>query len=261
MNSCEATVESSQNLPNVVAREGFARQALGVIERVAQAQDEPAVLDLLYQAKAALGADHAVFASFVRCDESWENVRFLLAAPPEWCLEYQRQGWYGSDPWLLYALTHSEPVCETEIELRTPSQRAARALAARHGMESALIVPAPSSGGLSRLGVLMLGSSRVGFFDSPSVSAIKILARSLAMDLHEWWVRRIRAEIIAENRLTPDDLMLLAYEKCGRTSGQIADAMGITPASVDSRFQRLNAKFNTARRAGAAKIASEYGLI
>ena len=128
-------------------------------------------------------------------------------------------------------------------------------------MRSAYVVPAPASSGLSRLGVLVLGSQQAGFFDTDAVAPLKVLARSLAMELHEWWVRQVRREIIATHRITHDDLRLLALERAGLSTKEIAEELGTSGSAVDSRFQRLSTKFNTANRRSTARLAAEYGLI
>lgn len=252
---------ASRNLQVIIEEPGFAVRALDVVQRVSEAGDAPDALEILHAAKAALGADQAVFVSFIRDDDSHESFRFLLAADPAWCLKYQRRGWFANDAWLLYAATHSEPVPDSEISLRTRGQREARLLAMDHGVSSAYIVPAPASGGLSRLGVLVLGSGQPGYFDGPATRSIKVLARSLAMELHEWWVRQIRKDIITINRISTDDLQLLTWERQGLGTKEIADALNTSNSSVDSRFQRLNAKMNMPNRKASARIAAEYGLI
>lgn len=261
MTSVAATREASKNLQAVIDKFDFAVRALDVIQQVSVASDASDALEILHAAKAALGADQAVFVSFIRDDDSHESFRFLLAADPAWCLEYQRHGWFANDAWLLYAATHSEPMADSGIPLRTRGQREARLLATDYGVSSAYVVPAPASGGLSRLGVLVLGSGEPGYFDGPATRSIKVLARSLAMELHEWWVRQIRRDIITTNRISTDDLQLLTWERQGLGTKEIADALGTSNSSVDSRFQRLNAKMNMPNRKATARIAAEYGLI
>jgi DNA-binding CsgD family transcriptional regulator len=255
------SIAEPRRLQDVVSAPGFAQRALGVIQGVSKATDEPAIVEMLNRAKDVLGAEHAVFASFVRDDDSMESFRFLVASDPLWCLEYQRYGWYSHDPWLLYAETHTEPICASRIPLRTASQRDVVGLAVKYGVSSAYIVPAPSAGGLSRVGVLMLGSGHPGYFEHDAVVPIKVFARSLAMDLHEWCVRRVRHELMEKCRLTPEDLQLLSLERQGLGSKQIADRLNTSPRAVDSRFQRLNAKFNMPTRRATARVAAEYGLI
>lgn len=232
-----------------------------VIQRIPGAIDQADAVALLKEASDALGAASAAFASFIRDDPSRESYRFLLACDPVWCGEYERRAWYANDPWLNYALNHSEPVCASEIPVVTQEQRSVVELAERFGFRSAVIVPAPSSGGLTRVGVLCLGSSIPGFFEADGFISLKVLARSLAMELHEWWIGQIKRELIAHARITPEDLMLLRHERLGHSTKRIAAELNTSPGSIDSRFQRLNAKLGVPNRKAAANVAAEYGVI
>jgi DNA-binding CsgD family transcriptional regulator len=253
--------EDRSSLASITAESGYADRALTIIQRVSRAADDAAAVALLAEAKGALGAEHAVFVSFIRDDESRESFRFLVACDPLWCIEYQRNSWFSQDAWLLYAATNSEPTCASHIPLRTRSQRVARALASKHGIASAYVVPAPASGGLSRLGVLILGSGSPNFFTGAGVSPLKLLARSLAMELHEWWIRQARSELIAQHRIKDEDLQLLMMERRGMGTKEITEELQVSAGSVDSRFQRLCRKFNMPNRRATARLAAEYGLI
>lgn len=261
MISLASKSDAPQRLSDVVNAEGFASRAIDVIQHVHAVKDEAAMLELLFAAKAVLGAEHAVFSSFIRDDESHESFRFLIAADPVWCVTYQQKAWYAKDPWLLYAMTATEPACDATIPLRTKSQREVRSLAMQFGMSSAYVVPAPSGNGISRLGVLILGSSVPGYFETPATTRLQVLAQGLAMSLHAWWVRWFRKEIISTYRLSGEDLQLIKLERQGKSTKEIATVLDISPASVDSRFQRLNAKFNQPNRRATAQLAAEYGLL
>lgn len=239
----------------------YSANAMAAMGGLATAVDEAQAVTVLSETVALMGADAAAFVSFVRDDASHESFRFLLACDPVWCLEYEQQAWYATDPWLAYALTHSEPARGHEIAAGSAQQQAVVELAARYGFRSALIVPAPSSGGLTRVGVLCLGSDRPGYFDDADYLLFKLLARSLAMELHEWWIARIKDELITHVRLCDEDLVLLAHERQGHSTKAICSALEMTPTAVNSRFQRLNAKLGVPNRKAAAQLAAEYGLI
>lgn len=238
-------------------------KALQLIEMVPQVASTGALLDLLSEVKGYLGAQHAVFVSFIRDDDSIESFRFLLSADPRWCLMYQQQQWFASDAWLAYAASNSEPVSDKGIAYRTKAQLAARKLAEDFGCSSAFIVPAPSSGGLSRVGLLVLGTSTAGYFDSdrPGIRSVKVMARALSMELHEWWLRQARKEMIEAHRVSEDDLRLLQLEREGRGTKEIASELSMSEGSVNARFQRLNGKLGVPNRKAAARLAAEYGLI
>lgn len=261
-----STVPSEPTLlRDVTASAGFAVEAFQVIQSVASCTDEASALEVLHCAKQIFGADQALFVSFVRDDDSKQSFRFLLDCDPAWCMEYQKQGWYAQDAWLQYAANNSSPACGTSIPARTKAQRQALELAATFGVASSYVVPAPAGGGLSRLGALILGSGRAGYFendaDGSAIAPLRIAARSFATELHEWWAQRVRKEIIATNRVGPEDLQLLEYERRGLTTKEIAELTGTSASAVDCRFQRLITKFNTPNRRATARLAAEYGLI
>jgi DNA-binding CsgD family transcriptional regulator len=232
-----------------------------IAARLASASDEEQALQVLVAATAAMGLEAAAFVSFVRDDVSHESFRVLLACDPVWCFEYERQAWYDSDPWLAYALTHSEPARGYEIPAESEQQRVVMALAEKYGFRSSLIVPAPSSGKLTRLGLLCLGSATPGFFDDDGYRSLKLIARGLAMELHGWWIERIKREVVVQARLTEEDLTLLAHERRGLGTKLMANALHMSPQSINSRFQRLNARLGVPNRRAAAQLAAEYGLI
>jgi len=91
--------------------------------------------------------------------------------------------------------------------------------------------------------------------------ALKVAARGLAMELHEWWIGQIKRELIVNAGITDDDLILLRHERLGHGTKMIAIELNTTPSSIDSRFQRVNQKLGVPNRKAAATLAAEYGLI
>jgi len=254
-------MSSSLSLHDLTAQPDYAARVSEIVQKVASAADAAEALALLKQAAQLMGADSAAFGSFIRDDPSHESYRFLLACDPVWCLEYGRRAWFADDPWLIYALEHSEPARASEVAIETPEQQSIVDLAREFGVESAAIIPAPSGGRVTRVGVLCLGSSTAGFFEDAGFIALKIQARSLAMELHEWWINQIKRELIADRRITPEDLVLLRRERLGHSTKKIAADLDASPSSIDSRFQRINAKLDAPNRKVAANLAAEYGLI
>jgi DNA-binding CsgD family transcriptional regulator len=254
-------VRTSQTLTEVTLAPDFASRVSSVVERVAGAADEHGACELLWAAVRHFGADAAAFASFVRDDDSFESYRFLLACDPRWCDEYLEEAWFASDPWLKHAMDYGTPARGSEVIVATEGQRRAVALAARYGFASSAIIPAPSTGGMSRLGVLCIGSTTPWYFEVEGFARLRVLARSLAMELHEWWMNRIKRELIEESGLSSEDLRLLAYEWHGLSSKEIARQLNTSPQSINSRFQRLLTKLGTPNRKAAARLAAEYGLI
>ena len=257
---CSTTAHESASLADLTSRPGYFERVSETVHRIAQAADPAQALALLREAAELMGADSAAFGSFIRDDPSHESYRFLLACDPVWCLEYGKRAWYADDPWLRYALRHSEPARASEIAIETAEQRSIVDLAREFGVLSAAIIPAPSGGRITRVGVLCLGSKRAGFFENEGFISLKIAARSLAMELHEWWIDRIKKDLLVARRITDDDIALLLREHLGQSTKRIAQDLDVSQSSIDSRFQRLNAKLGVPNRSAAANLAVEYGL-
>jgi DNA-binding CsgD family transcriptional regulator len=247
-------------LGDIVSAPDFASGVLDVAARVAGAASPTEALELLDAAKAAMGVEQAVFVSYLRGDDAHENYRFMLAADPRWCLEYQASAWYASDPWLLYCSLHSEVTFASRIPALTPRQQKVQALAEKFGMVSVCIAPAASPTG-ARVGMLAMGSSRANFFEKNAPGVFKVLARSLVMEFHEWWSRHERKEMISTLGITDTDLHLLRLELKGSGTKRIAKELNLSIASVNSRWQRLNAKLGSPHRKFSTRLAARYGLI
>ena len=250
------------SLAELALQPTYSSNVMAIIDRLAHAVDEVQALDGLAAAADQMGTDAAAFVSFIRDDPSHESFRFLLACDPVWCLEYERRAWYTNDPWLQYSLTHSEPARGEDIAPGSAQQRAVVELAAQFGFRSALIVPAPSSGGLSRIGVLCLGSSTPGFFDDEGY----LTAEDAGTHLGDGTARMVdRSNQARTGRSARGSWMttlaLLAHERLGHSTKLIANALDMSPNAINSRFQRMNARLGVPNRKAAAQLAAEYGLI
>lgn len=232
-----------------------------LVALIAKQQEEGQVLLILQEAVKAMRGEAGVFCSFVRGDEGTESYRFLVACDPAWCSVYQEQNWFVSDPALIYSATRSEPIRQCDLPVTSRAQRELMESAAQHGFVGGGVFPAPSGGRVSRIGTLILGSSDPSYLQGDDFEGARMYGRVISMELNEWWIRKIRHDIIATSNLTQEDIALLAFEKRGLKSKEIARELDTTASSIDSRFQRLNAKLHTVSRAESAKIAAEHGVI
>jgi DNA-binding CsgD family transcriptional regulator len=235
-------------------------QVLEMLPRLGDAQDAGAAVDLFQQILILLGVGAGVFLSFIRDDSTRSSYRSLLACDPLWAVEYAKGGWYDRDPWLRHALNATEPIRATELQVLPEEEDFVRA-ASSLGFASAVIIPAPSSAGPSRVGVLCLGSQALGFFEGDGYARLRVIARALAMELHRWLLQNVRAELLGKSRITPAEIELLRHEEAGHTSKVIAAVLDIEAKTVDCRFQRLSAKLDAPDRRTAARIARLYGLL
>lgn len=235
-------------------------RTLELLRSIASADSEQAAADLFWRALQMIGADSGVFLSAIREDAARTSIRSLLACDPRWAIEYSRVDWHDHDPWLRYALNSQTPIRGDELQLR-PDERDFIGRAAVLGFASTVVVPAPTCFGSARFGVLVLGSERAGCFDNGDYQMVKMVARALAMELHEWLLRAVRDDLLERSHITPEEIDLLRREAAGHTSKVIAATLGVKPRIVDYRFQRASAKLNAPDRRTAMRIARLYGLI
>jgi hypothetical protein len=240
---------------------GYAQKVCEVVALIEDAADCAECLVLLKLAVTRLGADAAVFTSFIRNDAIFASYRVLLACDPAWGRLCSENSWFSDDPWLLHAMHCSNPIRASELTLQTPRQQEWAQAASQHGFKSAVIVPAPSSSGHSRAAVLTIGSFVDGYFEGGGYALFKLLAWPLAMELSQWWQYQIKRELLAKSHLTADDLALLRHEEAGHCSKVIAAALNTEAKTIDCRFQRLNYKLGAPNRRVALRIAKLYDLI
>jgi len=248
-------------LAQIVAAADYTERIAAVAERIAEAKEQATVLALLTEGVHALGAEHAVFVSFIRDNADLSACRFMLVCEPGWCQRYIEAGCFAHDPWLAYSAHHSEPIPASSLQVHDAEGQRVIALAQQNGFASAALVPAHSGAGHSRISLLCLGSSQPSFFDGEGFGRFRLGARLLAAELHDWWLARIRRELIVKARITQADLELLRHEHQGHSSKRIAAELHVSKSSINSRFQRMNMKLGVPNRRLAARLAVECGLL
>ncbi|MGS5087107.1 autoinducer binding domain-containing protein [Hydrogenophaga sp. A37] len=236
-------------------------RVLQILSLITDARSSGEVLSLFREAVAGLGADAGFFLSCLRDHATRTSVRSLWACDPAWPAEYAAQRWFEHDPWLRYASSNAEPARSSNLVCSSQKEVAFIRAAAEHGFAFALIAPSPSSVGLSRVGVLCLGSTDLERFAGEKYPQVRVLARALSMELHHSIAKSMREELLQGVRLTEADLQLLRCEAAGHSSKVIGAAMKLEAKTIDSRFQRVNAKLGAPDRRTAVRIARLYGLL
>lgn len=242
------------------------RRVCEVVARVGSRPDGPQLVRLLTEAVDHLGADAGYYASVVLEAETVISHRLLLACDPTFGLALERFVAAGDDPWLLRAMTTSEPFCASCASATLHGGSELERYAAEHGFRSAMVMPVPAGGGMPRrrvvrLGVMVLGSRSDGFFENDDSPSLRLLARALALELHESYGSFLSRERIRADAISPADLELLRRDRAGETTKAIARALNTTPHAVDQRFYRLGMKLGARSRHAAVRLAVEYGLI
>lgn len=259
--SCSPAVDSKLPLAGPLGSDRWWGDYSAAVHSLSHARDDSEAIDALRAAAGALGADGAVFCSAIRHDAALTIVRALVACDTDWINDYARGDWVEDDPWLHYAAQSSLPIIASEIRPQGTCQQAMLDAVRSHGFASAIVVPAPSSVGPSRVGVLCIGSRLEGRFEGSDFSALRPLACGLAMEVSDWCLRQTRALLVARAQLTSDDLKLLRQNARGCGTKEIAREMGIATTAVDTRIQRLNRRLGVAHRRDAIRLARLYGLL
>ena len=114
---------ADRSLRSLVEAPHYTTRVLEVVQRIDDATDVAALVVLLHQASLAIGADAAMFTSFIRDDATLASYRSLLAGDAAWGTLYAEQGWCAHDPWLAHAARHTEPLRGSHVRLDTPEQR------------------------------------------------------------------------------------------------------------------------------------------
>jgi DNA-binding NarL/FixJ family response regulator len=248
-------------LATLVGDERYAARVSEIAERVATAADQAELHRLMRAGVAALGAERAAFVSFEKDRSELSSCRFMLDCPPEWCQRYLDRGGPGVDAWVRYAARESEPIVASALNIIEPEQQAVATIAVEAGFVSALLVPAHSGVHHPRVSLLCLGHSSSGYFESEGLARLRVCARALALELHDWWLAHFRRETLERSHLTDEELQLLERHCLGHTSKRIGAELNLSRAAVNSRFQRLLAKLGVANRRSAARLAEDCGLI
>lgn len=235
-------------------------QIIETLLHIRKARNAEAAVALFTDLVHAMGFKSGVFLSAVTDDAMRISIRSLLACDSRWAIEYSRPSWHDRDPWLRYAIENQTPIRSSDL-LVHPWEEGFAQTATLLGFRSALVVPAPTSFGAARVGVLVLGSDEDDHLHGDNLAVVKIVARALAMELHEWVLAAARDDLLVKTGITPNQIELLRHEAEGHGSKMISAAMGITPKAVDRRFERLCMKLGAADRQIAVRIARLYDLI
>jgi DNA-binding NarL/FixJ family response regulator len=250
-----------QTLADRVGDHQYATRVSQIAERIASAADQAEVHRLMRAGVAALGAERAAFVSFEKDRSELASCRFMLDCAPHWCRRYLESGGPRIDAWMRYAARESEPVVAGRLNIVDPAQQALATLAVEAGFVSALLVPAHSGESHPRVSLLCLGHATKGYFEADGLPRLRVCARSLALELHDWWLARLRRETLTRSRFTEEELFLLERYSLGHTSKRIGAELNLSKTAIDSRFQRLLVKLGVGSRRSAAKLAIDCGLI
>ena len=239
----------------------YTAQALAAIAQIAEATEPPALIEKLVNATAAIGASASLYTASVPDGNREQSCLSLFAGHPAYAHAQNELGPLIEHPWFRFARTHLTSGSDRQVRVQEATDAAAVALAREYGFRSCFIVPTPSGQDLDRLGMLCVGSEHPDEFEGPEAGVIRTLARSLAAELHDWLLHYLHEHLVKSAKVEKSDMQLLTLEQRGLKTKEIAMLTGLSQASVDSRFQRINMRLHCSNRKASAMRALAYGLL
>lgn len=225
------------------------------------ATDPATLAEKLANATAAIGASASLYTAAVPDGDRELSCFTVLAGHPAYVHAQNELGPLTTHPWFRFARKHLKSGSDRQVQVSEASDAAAIELAQQYGFRSCFIVPTPTGNDLDRLGMLWLGSHRPDDFEGAEAGIVRALARALAGELHDWLLHYLLQRFVETAKLEKTDIRLLALERKGLQTKQIATLTGLSQASVDSRFHRINMRLNCSSRRASALRAIAYGLL
>jgi DNA-binding CsgD family transcriptional regulator len=128
-----------------------------------------------------------------------------------------------------------------------------------NGVQSALFVPARTSGDVV-IGGLIILSQKPGYFEA-NPSFCRFACSTVAGVLSEWSFKTVKNRRVPEGGLTDPERELLRWEAAGHKTKQMVRVTGESVAAVDHRWSKLNKRLGVKGRAAALKVAKVLDLL
>jgi hypothetical protein len=245
----------------VVCESDYAARVLDISLRMGSAANARETVVLLQEATVTLGAESALFVSYVADGRGGTSCRISAACDPHMPDQLDATNGLVEHPWLRYASGHQDAAIAEKLPLLSTQERSAMETAKDLGFVSTALVPTVGRQIGSRGGLLCLGSARPGYFDDTGFARLQIMARVVAYELNAWWVNVTQAEMRAAADFSAEECVLLAEHLAGRSSKQIAPKVCKSTSAVNSCFQRLAKRLGVDGRRGALEFALYSGAL
>lgn len=233
------------------------------IDLIRNSTSESEIIGIAAACIRALGAESFVYTSFLgdHVDPVRESRRYFIGCSPAWCQIYNMRKWFENDPFVHYAKQHNAaPITGSAITLQSAGQHEMLEMAAKYGFKSGMVIPA-HTGNIRHMGMLYVGSSEDRETGEPRLLRNRVFFRSLAGEMLDWWIARVRTEAIAQYKLDMRELAVLRLNHEGLKVKEIAYEMDVAVTVVYALIRKLKAKFNVAEISDATRIANVRGIL
>lgn len=207
-----------------------------------------------------LGFQHFVYA--LRVPTHFADARLIMidGYPPGWVKRYFEQHHFDADPVMAYCAQHVVPVCWSDLTLE-PGSQAERMMqeAAGFGLRDGVSMPMHSPQG--ELGILSLAVDAPLEEARATCMSALVHVQVLAGYLHEA-VRRVSGLLHGDGpNLTPRETECLRWAADGKTSGEIAQLLGLSESTANFHLNKAMRKLDVVNRQHAVAKATLQGLI
>lgn len=229
------------------------------ISGIARCAGEAEALDLTQMIVQSFAMQVFALVVMVQAGER-EHYRYLVGCDLKLCYRYLLQKWHAIDPFISYARQNTSPILTSDVPHDSEGQQRMKAAAEESGFRGGIAIPAHSSSS-ALLAVLYLGTDEGPERARQSLTLHRGLMRALALELLEWWSRRLRDMQLAELDLDDFDIELLCKARDRATTQESARELGLTVACVKTRYEKLIRKLESPCKRSAVEKAVALGLI
>lgn len=212
----------------------------GFIERLLDAATVPEIREVYLDAVAAMGFDHALYAARFMLSVPRgllrDNPVVFTTLPDDLIARAQQLGDLDNDPWVTWVLQNDGDISARDLQARMGQASPSLALATQAGLGQAQIISLRDKV-LHSVGAVILFPGRgTGPCAHDRLWATKGReARVLS------WVMHMRIATMQRTpppaTLTPRQREVLGWRSAGKTVGEIAMILGITPATVEKHMR------------------------
>lgn len=210
----------------------------------------------------ALGFQHFVYA--LRVPTHFANARLIMVDgyPPGWVKHYFEQHHFDADPVMAYCTQHVVPICWSDLRLE-PGSQADRMMqeAAEFGLRNGVSMPLHSPQG--ELGIFSLAvdaeSEEARAICERALEPIQVLAGYMYEALRR--VSGLSHSNLSGPHLSERESECLRWAADGKTSGEIAQLLGLSESTVNFHLNSTMRKLDVTNRQHAVAKAALQGLI
>jgi LuxR family transcriptional regulator, quorum-sensing system regulator CinR len=232
-----------------------------LIEAFSIIEDTPNIDGVVSKLRDLVHVDHVVYHSSklgASPSDPQRGPYIRLTYPASWIMRYLQMGYADVDPVLREAFRRTIPFEWSELSLEREAEASFLADAASHGVgPHGFSVPVLSKRG--HRGHFAVSSSRSAQEWSTFLRTTRSTLIEIANRLH----RRVIAEVFGEDgpHLTARELECLRWVALGKSTGEIAAILKISPHTTREYLKSVHHKLDCVTSAQAVSKAIQLGLL